>query len=103
MLEQCDPLLVCVQSPVQDDELGDRDAADVLCQTFALADESDALVGDLSGEGNYSGGSVRLLPHILNVQGALAELEFNGEIGERNVLVLRFQLAVDNRDLHVVG
>ena len=43
VLEECDPLVVCVQTTVQNDELRDGNAAYVFGQTSSLTDESDAI------------------------------------------------------------
>ena len=53
VLEQCDTLLVSVQSAIEDNELGDRDAANVRWQASSSAYQIDVLIGDLSGQRHF--------------------------------------------------
>ena len=52
VLEECDPLVVCVQTAVQNDELRDGNTAYVFWQTSSLTDESDAIGRHLLRQGH---------------------------------------------------
>ena len=66
VLKKCDPLVVCVQTTVQNDELRDGNAAYVFGQTSSLTDESDAIGRHLLRQGHRRRCLLRLT-HVLCV------------------------------------
>ena len=102
VLEQRHPLLVRVQTTVQNDELRDRDTAHILSEALPFADQCDPLVGDL-GRQWHTNGSLLGRFHALNVEELPTQFQVDCDLRLFQIGFFWLQLKVQHGYLDVVG
>lgn len=102
MLEECDALLVGIQSTIENDELGDRYAADILLQASTTAYEFYILAGDLSGKRHLHRLHAVTSAEVVHIKLAGAKPHFDFEISRSKVRHILLKLQIQHADVHVI-
>ena len=103
MLKQCDPLLICVQTAIQNNELRNGDTTNILFKSLSLANESNSLIWNLRAQRNRHSS---LAPRqVLNIELSLAKLEHdvNVLLGYTGLLGLQSDVINSNLDMIFYG